>query len=174
MRKLRKLLVAALFTVGWGLVAAAPGVAGGNSSTPCAPIPQARTCTYTQNLHGVTQSFPSNVPCVDPPNSVTGIVTLTYNAVNHVTVNTAGDAWFTTTQAGTFSFTPFDPNGLSYSGHFAIWFGASFNQNNGVLHDIFNLHGTASDGTKLSFHMIDHANLSSTGVVTSSFSKVAC
>jgi hypothetical protein len=171
---MKKLLVAALFTVGWGLVAAAPAVAGGNSSTPCAPIPQASTCTYTQNLHGVTQSFPSNVPCVDPPNSVTGIVTLTYNVVNHVTVNTAGDAWFTTTQAGTFSFTPFDPNGLSYSGHFAIWFGASFNQNNGVLPDIFNLHGTASDGTKLSFHMIDHASITSTGVVTSSFSKVVC
>jgi hypothetical protein len=171
---MKKLLVAALFTLGWGLVAAAPAAAGGNSSTPCAPVPQASTCTYTQNLHGVTQSFPSNVPCVDPPNSVTGIVTITYNAVNHVTVNTAGDAWFTSTQAGTFSFTPFDPNGLSYSGHFAIWFGASFNQNNGVLHDIFNLHGTASDGTKLSFHMIDHANLSSTGVVTSSFSKVVC
>jgi hypothetical protein len=171
---MKKLLVAALFTLGWGLVAAAPAVAGGNSSTPCAPIPQATTCTYTQNLQGVTQSFPSNVSCVDPPNSVTGMLTLRYNSVSHVTVNQAGDAWFTNTLAGTFSFAPFDPNGLSYSGHFETWFGASFNQNNTVFHDTFNLHGTASDGTPLSFHMIDHANLSSTGVVTLSFSNAVC
>lgn len=171
---MRKLLVAALFTVGWGMLAAAPAVAGGNSSTPCAPVPQASTCTYTQNLHGVVQTFPSNVPCVDPPNSITGMLTITYNSVSHVTVNTAGDAWFTTTQTGTFSFAPFDPNGLSYSGHFAFWFGASFNQNNTVFHDTGDIHGTASDGTALSFHMVDHANLSSTGVVTLSFSKVSC
>ncbi len=167
------LALSALFALSGILVAPAPALAGGNSSTPCAPIPQASTCTYTQNVHGAVQSFPSNVPCVDPPNSVTGFLTLTFNAVFHVTVNTAGDAWATSTQTGDFSFVPFNPAGLSYTGHFAIWFGDSFNQNNSVLHDTFNLHGTASDGSSLTAHMIDHMSISASGM-TLVFDKVVC
>lgn len=163
--------LAALLAIG-GLSVAAPAFAGGNSSTPCAPVPQASTCTYTQNVHGGTQTFPSNVPCVDPPNSVTGMLTLNFTAVFHVTVNTAGDAWFTSTQEGDFSFVPFKP-GLSYTGHFAIWFGASFNQNNSVVHDTFNIHGTASDGSALTFHMVNHMSISASGI-TLAFDKVVC
>lgn len=168
-----RLALAALFAVSWGLFVAAPGLAGGNSSTPCAVVPQATTCTYTQNVHGAVQSFPSNVPCVDPPNSVTGILTFTFNAVSHVTVNTAGDAWFTSTQEGDFSFVPFNPAGLSYTGHAAIWFGGSFNQNNTVLHDTFNIRGTASDGSSLTAHMIDHMSISASGI-SLVFDKVVC
>jgi hypothetical protein len=168
-----RLTLAALFALSWGLFAAAPGFAGGNSSTPCVPGPQETTCTYTQNVHGAVQSFPSNVPCVDPPNSVTGFLTLTSNAVFHETVNTAGDDWFTSTQTGDFSFVSFDPAALSYTGHFETWFGGSFNQNNSVLHDTFHVHGTASDGSSLTAHMLDHMSISASGI-TLVFDKIAC
>jgi hypothetical protein len=174
---MRKLVLAALFTLGWGLVATAPAMAGGNSGTPCAPIPQASTCTFTQNMHGVVQSFPSSVPCIDapaPPGPFTGMLTLTFNAVFHVTVNKAGDGWITGTTEGNFSFTPFDPARPSYTGHFASWFGGSFNMNNTVLHDTFNVHGTGSDGSTLTFHVIDHVNIDSSGVVTLTFTKAVC
>jgi hypothetical protein len=172
---MRKLLVAALFALSWGAVASVPALAGGNSSTPCAPVPQASTCTFTQNVHGMLQTFPTTVPCVDPMTSPpTGILTITFNAVFHVTVNQAGDGWITTTTEGDFSFTPFDPARPSYTGHFATWFGGSFNMNNAVIHDTFNVHGTGSDGSTLTAHFINHVNLSSTGVPTLVFDKAVC
>jgi len=173
---MRKVVLATLFTFGWVFVASVPAVAGGNSSTPCFPGPQASTCTYTQNDHGLTQTFPSTVPCIDapaPPGPFTGLLTLTYNDVFHITVNKAGDVWLTGTTAGTFSFTPFDLSRPSYTGHFASWFGASLNKNNYVFHDTFNVHGTGSDGSTLSFHMIDHMSVSASGV-TLTFDKIAC
>jgi hypothetical protein len=122
----------------------------------------------------VTQSFPTNVPCVDPANGPpTGIVTITFNAVFHETVNRAGDGWITSTSTGDFSFTPFDPAKLSYKGHFESWFGGSFNRNNTVLHDIFNIHGTGSDGSSLTGHFIDHMSVSASGI-TLTFDKVVC
>jgi hypothetical protein len=171
---MRKLVVAALFALASSLIGSAPAFAGGNSSTPCAPVPQASTCTYTQNVHGATQTFPTNVPCVDPANGPpTGMLTITFNAVFHGTVNTAGDSWVTSTTTGDFSFTPFDPARPSYTGHFETWFGSSFNRNNSVLHDVFNVYGTGSDGSTLTAHFVDHLSISASGI-TLTFDKVVC
>ena len=167
-------LVAVIGAVVWALLAAVPASAGGNSATPCAMGPQASTCTYTQNVHGATATMLVNVPCVDPPNGPpTGTLSITYNAVFHETVNRAGDGWFTSTQEAQFAFVPFDLNRPSYTGHYETWFGASFNRNNTVLHDTFNIHGTGSDGSTLSFHMIDHFSISASGI-THVFDKVVC
>ena len=171
---MRKLVLAALFAVASAFVATVPVYAGGNSSTPCTPGPQATTCTFTQNMHGATATFPTNVPCVDPPNSSpTGLLTITYNDVFHIAVNKAGDAWVTGTTEGNFSFAPFPPRTVSYTGHFASWFGLSFNRNNSVVHDTFNVHGTGSDGSTLSFHMVDHMSMSASGIVLV-FDKATC
>ncbi len=169
---MRKVLVAALFTFGWGVVAAAPAVAGGNSLTPCFG-PQTSTCTYTQNTHGA-QTFPTNVPCVDPAmGPPTGMLTIDGNTVFHETVNTAGDGWITGTTEGAFSFTPFDPKRVSYAGHAESWFGGSFNMNNTVLHDTLNISGTGSDGSTLTAHIIDHMSISASGI-TLTFDKAVC
>ena len=171
---MKRIVLAALFTFAWVVVASVPALAGGNSSTPCTPGPQASTCTFTQNDHGLTQTFPSNVPCIDAPTGPpTGTLTLTYNDVFHVTVNKAGDVWATGTMEGRFSFIPFDPSRPSYTGHFATWFGESINQNNSVFHDTFNVHGTGSDGSTLSFHMVSHMSVSASGI-TLTFDKVSC
>jgi hypothetical protein len=93
--------------------------------------------------------------------------------VFHETINQAGDGWLTSTQTGDFSFTPYKTTRPSYTGHFENWFGESFNKNNAVLHDTFNVHGTGSDGSTLSFHMIDHMSISASGI-TLVFDKVSC
>jgi hypothetical protein len=169
---MRKLLVAALFTFGWGLVSTVPAVAGGNSPTPCFG-PQTSTCTYTQNIH-VAQTFPANVPCVDPAmGPPTGMLTIDGNSVFHDTVNTAGDEWLTGTTEGALTFIPFDPKRVSYTGHAQSWFGFSFNMNNSVLHDTLNVRATGSDGSTLTAHIIDHMSISASGI-TLTFDNIVC
>lgn len=178
---MKKLLVAALFTVGWGLVAAAPAGAAEVHVPFCNVDPITLTggipgCSFTQNVHGQVQTFPTSVPCIDapsPPGPATGTLTITFNAVFHVTVNQAGDLWITSTQEGDFSFTPFDPSRPSYTGHFATWFGASLNKNNAVFHDTFNVHGTGSDGSALTAHFVNHVSMSASGM-TLVFDKIVC
>jgi hypothetical protein len=173
MKRLRPLL--ALLGVVAGLLAiSTPVSAGGNSSTPCSMGPQATTCTYTVNMHGLIQMFQTNVPCVDPPNGPpTGVLTATYSEVFHETVNQAGDGWFTSTVTGGLSFIPYDSSHPSYTGHFESWMGASFNLNNVVLHDTNNTTLTGSDGSHLSIHMIDHMSISASGI-TLQFDKPSC
>ncbi len=174
---MRKLLVAALCTLTWGLVASVPAAAAevhvpfcGLTGPDSVPV---LNCTFTQNFHG-TQSFPTNVPCVDPFNGPnTGTLTITGNSVFHVTVNGAGDAWLTGTTVGEFSFIPFDSARPSYRGHAQSWFGQSFNQNNHVFHDTLNLRGTGSDGSTLTAHLVDHMSISASGI-TLVFDKIVC
>jgi hypothetical protein len=171
--RLRPLL--ALLGVVAGLLAVStPVSAGGNSPTPCSMGPQPATCTYTNNVHDLTLTSPSNVLCVDPPNGpLTGTVTANYGEVFHETVNQAGDAWFTSTVTGDLSFIPFDSSRPSYTGHFESWFGASINQNNAVFHDTTNNTLIGSDGSHVSFHMIDHMAISASGI-SFQFDKATC
>src|SRR6058998_3286325 len=104
------------------------------------------TVTITTHDHNV-QLFSDAVtnPCTGEPGTLTAIAA---NEVFHVTFFTNGDEfWVTGTDEGTATFTPDDPNGVSASGHFAAWFGESFNEKNDVQHDIFNLTLTNTDGS---------------------------
>src|SRR6267143_3918350 len=142
---MRKLVLVALTALALGLVGSAAAIAAEVHVPFCGVDPMTLTggipgCTFTQNVHGQVQTFPTSVPCIDapsPPGPATGILIITFNAVFHVTVNQAGDLWITGTQEGAFSFTPFPPRTVSYAGHFATWFGVSLNKNNAVFHDIF-------------------------------------
>lgn len=176
---MRRLVSAALFALAFGVVGSAPAFAAEVHVPFCNVDPATLTggipgCTFTQNVQGQVQSFPSNVPCVDPPGGPpTGMVTITANSVFHVTVNQAGDLWITGTQEGAFSFMPDSQHTISYTGHFASWFGISLNRNNAVFHDTFNLHGTGSDGSTLTFHAIRHFSFSASGM-TLVFDKFVC
>src|SRR5712691_9979444 len=84
------------------------------------------TVTITEHAHNVTLfSDPVTNPCTGEPGTLTAIAA---NEVFHVTFFTVSDEfWVTGTDEGTVTFTPDDPSGVSASGHFAAWFGESFN-----------------------------------------------
>jgi hypothetical protein len=85
-------------------------------------------------------------------------VTLDYNLVEHTTTFDDGRMHATFTQTGTFVAEALEPGALDASGTVTIWGG--FNDNgqtsNGTF--TFNLQGSYSDGTKISFHSVDHFN----------------
>lgn len=146
-------------TLGLALVATPAALADGNGAQ-----------TFTQTFHNAIDSFPQSNPCTGSP----GTVTITYNGVFHVTVNKAGDSWATGTQTGDFVFVPDDASQPSYTGHFTTWFGLSDNNQNGVDHSTFTIHGTGSDGSSLTFHDTAHVSTNANGVVTVSFDKATC
>lgn len=126
--------------------------------------------TFTVTVKDAT--FPFGV-VTNPCTGAQDVLTLTnVNGVLHITVNKAGDEWDTGTLAGSFTLDPAPPPanptlGLpSYSGHAETWFGDSFNQTNQVNHAIFNLHGTGSDGSSLTVHMLFHYSTNANGTIT--------
>jgi hypothetical protein len=130
----------------------------------------AKAVSFTQTIHNETDTMASANPCTGAP----GTLTITYNAVFHVTMDTTtGTGHFTSTAAGTFVFVPDDPTQPTYTGHFATWDGENQNIRNSAATFTFNVHGTGSDGSVLNFHEVAHLSVSATGV-TISFDKPAC
>ncbi len=124
------------------------------------PASAAGATSSTQNFHGAFPPFHADSTCGAPSGTING----TGNAVFHITVNAAGDIWITNTQEAWFTLTP-DTGTVTYSGHFAAWFGASINQNNAVLHDVINVRATGSDGSTLTINLVDHMSISASGQV---------
>jgi hypothetical protein len=85
-------------------------------------------------------------------------ITLTYNLVEHTTTFADGRVHATFTQTGTFVADALTPGALDASGKVTIWGG--FNDNGKTVNGTFtfNLSGSYSDGTKISFHAVDHFN----------------
>jgi hypothetical protein len=85
-------------------------------------------------------------------------ITLDYNLVEHSTVLADGREHGTFTQTATFVAKALEPGDLDASGHVTIWGG--FNGNGKTVNGTFtfNLSGTYSDGTKITFHTMDHFN----------------
>ena len=114
------------------------------------------------------------MPTSNPSSGASGTVTLTYNGVFHVTMNTStGTGHITATETGDFVFVPVDSTQPSYTGHFTTWDGVNFNFQNFHTADTFNLRGIGSDGSVLLFHMNDNLTISASGV-TNSFSNMRC
>jgi hypothetical protein len=128
------------------------------------------TVTMTQHAHDVLLfSMPVVNPCTGAPGTLTAVAA---NEVFHVTFFTNGDEfWVTGTDEGTATFTPDNPAGVSASGHFASWFGASGNNQNSVQHDTNNFILAGTDGSHFGVHMTDHLSTNANGVVTVSFSN---
>jgi hypothetical protein len=60
---------------------------------------------------------------------------------------------------------------VSASGHFAEWFGESFNNKNDVQHDTSAFQLKGSDGSHVVVHAADHFSTNANGVVTVSFNN---
>jgi hypothetical protein len=113
-------------------------------------------------------------------------ITGTGNGVEHAIINNKGDAWFTSTFTGQVTLVPFtadamgnpiapDPAAPTLTGHLTQWFGGSFNNKNFVNHDTITFVGTGSDGSQVSFHMVDHQSVSATvGAAPMSFTIAHC
>ena len=123
--------------------------------------------SFTQTDHNVVQTFRDFIPCVGGP----ATITTTTNDVFHVTYLTsgigAGTAWATGTSEGT--VVAVADSGVTYTGHFAIWFGDNNNLRNGNQEFNFNLNLTGTDGSVINGHVVGHASVSATGVVLTFF-----
>lgn len=133
-------------------------MAGGNGAT-----------TFTDNEHGVVDVFHDMNPCTGDPGTVSAVE----NQIFHGTINKTG-SWFTGTVEGQFTFTPDDPTKVTYTGHFATWFGDENNLRNGVEHSTFNVNATGTDGSHLQFHDNAQATVNADGTVTVSFDHASC
>ena len=138
-------------------------------AVPAASPAGAGAVSFTQNWHNVTDTSTDVNPCSGAP----GTLTLTYNAVFHITTLENGTYWVTFTQTGAFSFVPFDSSQPSYRGHFTVWDGDNWNNRNTTETATFKVTGKGSDGSMLTFHEVEHISSSASGA-TLSFDKPRC
>jgi hypothetical protein len=128
------------------------------------------TVTTTQQYRDIL-SFTASV--TNPCTGASGTLSATAKTgVFHVTSFTTGpELWVTTTDEGTATFTPDDPTGVVASGHYAEWFGESFNNRNAVVHDTSTFRLIGTDGSRTTVHIDDHFSINANGVVTVTFSN---
>jgi len=161
------------FTRVWRILAPLVVVALLLLAAPSAFAEGAGAISYTQTFKNVTEVFYDVNPCSGAP----ATITITYNGGFHVTQLTSGQGagtfWATGTQTGNFTLVPDDPAQPTYTGHFAAWFGDNDNLHNGTETSTFNVHGTGSDGSTLSFRATEHMSVSASGI-TLAFDKLAC
>jgi hypothetical protein len=128
------------------------------------------TVTTTQQFRGLAFSQAVTNPCTGAAGMLTASVR---TGVFHVISFTTGpEFWMTGTDEGTATFTPDDATGASASGHYAEWFGESFNNRNDVRHDTSTYNLKGSDGSHIVVQAVDHFSTNANGVVTVSFSDV--
>jgi len=145
-------------------VAAVFGLLVGMSS-----VASAQAVTDTITFHNVTETLQDINPCTGDP----ATVTITYNGVFSQTVDPEGGLHFTGTVAGTFELVPLDPSLPTYTGRFAQWFGGSTSSNSDGFWVTFNVKGTGSDGSTLSFNAVAQIHFSN-GVFHVEFENLIC
>ena len=129
------------------------------------------TVTITQQYRDTLLfSQPTTNPCTGASGTITGTA---HTGFEHITYFTTGpEFWFTSTAEGTATFTPDDPNGVSASGHFAEWFGESFNNKNDVQSNTSTFRLKGSDGSHIVLHEVIHVSTNANGVIIVSFDNV--
>jgi hypothetical protein len=123
----------------------------------------------TTHEKGLVETFVDVIPTCEEGGALFTITT-TSNLVMHETIFDDGRVHATFTQTGTFSAVPLEDASLpSFMGKFTAWGG--FNQNGKTVNGTFtfNLNGTGSDGSRLSFHTTDHFNVRPDGTVNEFF-----
>lgn len=128
----------------------------------------AGTETFTEHAHEVLLfSFPVENQCTGSAGTFTAIAA---NEVFHITTQADGDLWVTGTSEGTVTFVPFE-EGVSFSGHFAMWFGEAINNKNSVGHSTSTFVLAGTDGTRSVIHMTSHISTNAKGAVKVEFEK---
>jgi len=140
--------------------------------------------TFTSIIKDFTSSQPVPPLCQEHSG---GTLTTTVNGVMHVTMDAHGTVSFTSTETGPFTFAPNERGQPTFSGHYENWdagrgtltFDAHGNPLNGATtdHMTINVVGTGSDGTHLSGHINEQANLvwiGGTPIVTITAFHLAC
>lgn len=129
----------------------------------------AGTETFTEHA---SETVLFSEPTVNPCNGEEGTITATASKeVFHITTQANGTFWATGTAEGIATFTPTEAGGLTYSGHFATWFGAALNQKNNIEHDTGTFVLRAADGSRVIVHMTSHLSTNAAGEVTVAFEK---
>ena len=126
-----------------------------------APPSWAGASTQTLTVKNATATFPTPNPCSGAP----GHVTITYNAVMHVTALDSGGYHETDTTEGTFAFVPNDPSKPSYAGHFMQWEGVNLNSRSTAFTATGSIVGKGSDGSRLVVHEVEHLTGTTKGIV---------
>jgi hypothetical protein len=126
------------------------------------------TVTITQQFRDTLLfSQPVTNPCTGASGTITGTA---HTGIEHETYFTSGpEFWFTSTAEGAATFTPDDPDGVAASGHFAEWFGESFNNKNDVQHSTSTFRLKGSDGSHIVLHEVAHFSTNANGVISVSF-----
>ena len=162
----------ALIAVAGLLGTGSAALAGGNAQT------------FTEHVHKQTDVFYDYGLCSQA--DVVSRITITNNAVFHVTELANGTYHATGTTTGTFliepviatlvegsdpdSFVPvpedppLDTSKPSYTGHFTQAFGENSNLNNGNGTFTFRVRGIGSDGSTIQLNAVAHFSVSATGV----------
>jgi hypothetical protein len=121
------------------------------------------TVTHTEVRKGVVESFREVDPCLGP-----STINLVFNDVFHITAfvagPNAGNVHVTFTQTGKFVIDPDDPSLGDFTGRFTVWGGFNANRRNISATFTFNATGRSAEGLRVRFHVVDHINLTATGV----------
>lgn len=119
-----------------------------------------------------TDTFPEVNPCSGAP----GTVSVTFNAVFHITAESDFVYHISGATTGTFAFVPNSRTEPSFSGRFVNAFseqatppGLGF-----VYTNTFTVIGTGSDGSRLRFHLTEHVTRLPSGQIVVAFTNVAC
>ncbi len=197
--KRRMMLASAIAVVAMPFAMAHPAGADTAPDLACGST-QPGPCTETAHFTQVNDTGTPLPPTAGCPDFVsTDFVSMvgTGNGVEHITVNKAQDAWFTSTFTGSVTLTAYPPSSVSvsddgvvtiigppdasvptFTGHLTEWFGGSFNKQSAVQHDTFNISATASNGQRLGVHVVDHASWTPgtdlNGPPHTAFDKVSC
>jgi hypothetical protein len=135
-------------------------------AAPAFAQPPTNTTTHEK---GLVETFVDVIPTCEEGGPLY-TVTTTSNFVLHETIFDDGRVHATFNQTGTFVAVPLeDPSLPSFTGKFTTW--GNFNQNGTTVNGTatFNLSGTGSDGSRLSFHTLEHFNVRPDGTVNEFF-----
>jgi len=130
---------------------------------------QAGATSQTLTIKNGTDTFVDVNPCTGDP----ATISITFNAVMHLTFLDSGAVHGTETQTGTFQLVPLDPSLPSFTGHFTQWDGFNANSRNFAATFTFHVSGKGSDGSTLRFHEDAHFSVSATGM-TVEFDRPRC
>lgn len=119
---------------------------------------------------GGTETFTDVNPCTGDPAEIT----ITFNAVFHITELDDGTVHVTFTQTGDFLLDTIEASEPDFSGHFTIWGGFNGNKKNASETFTFELVGRGTDGSRLQLNGTAQFKANAKGDVVVAFENFRC